>query len=147
MRKWLLTTITILVLMLMLLSGCGGKDTGTGNQVNTGGDTGGTTGGDTGGDTGGTTGGDTGGDTGSTAPHKVVTFAWTQEPDSLNPDDMLFSLNTIGHGSLSQCILRVDLDHDLVIVQIRKTGGPRYGEWVQKFFQTISENLVKFEGR
>jgi len=68
------------------------------------------------------------------------------EPDSLNPDDMLFSLNTIGHGSLTQCLLRVDLDHDLIIVQIRKGGGLRHGEWLQKFLQTISENLVEFGG-
>ncbi len=66
MRK-LFTMMAILVILSLALVACGGNDTG------------------------GNTGGDTGGDT--VAEKKVATFAWTQEPDSLNffYTDMWFS--------------------------------------------------------
>jgi CubicO group peptidase (beta-lactamase class C family) len=55
----------------------------------------------------------------------------------------LFGPHTIGHGSLSSSILRVDLDNDLTIVQVRRTGGPRYGEWAAKFYQAVADVLVR----
>jgi peptide/nickel transport system substrate-binding protein len=77
MRKWIITTVSILILMLLLLTACAPKDN---NGTNTGNTTGDTT-------------GDTADDTSQDAARKVATFAWTQEPDSLNPfyTDMWFS--------------------------------------------------------
>ena len=37
---------------------------------------------------------------------------------------------------------RVDLDKDLVIVQIRKTAGEKYGEYSEKFVVTIADSLL-----
>jgi CubicO group peptidase (beta-lactamase class C family) len=58
------------------------------------------------------------------------------------PQDLIFSPHTVGHGSFSSCVFLVDLDQGLVITQIRKTGGPRYGEWSQKFFQAVADGLA-----
>lgn len=46
------------------------------------------------------------------------------------------------NGSASSCILRVDLDRDLVIVQIRKTAGEKYGEYSEKFFMAIADSML-----
>ena len=55
----------------------------------------------------------------------------------------LFGPRTIGHGSLSASILRVDLDNNLTIVQVRRTAGPRYAEWAAKFYQAIADSLSR----
>lgn len=60
---------------------------------------------------------------------------------SLDPKDLIFGPHTVGHGSASSCILRVDLDHDLIVVQVRKTAGPKYGEYATQFFQTIADSI------
>jgi CubicO group peptidase (beta-lactamase class C family) len=44
---------------------------------------------------------------------------------------------TIGHGSLSSTIFLVDLDHDLIVVQLRRQAGPGFNEWSAKFFQAV----------
>jgi CubicO group peptidase (beta-lactamase class C family) len=73
---------------------------------------------------------------------------WMRDPrpgaprDSDRTEDLFFSPRTIGHGSLSSCILRVDLEQGLVIAQIRKEAGPRFGEWQAKFFAAIAEHVV-----
>lgn len=41
---------------------------------------------------------------------------------------------------------RVDLDKDLVIVQIRKTAGEKYGEYSEKFVVTIADSLLQGVG-
>ena len=63
-------------------------------------------------------------------------------PGSIDPKDLIFGQRTIGHASASACILRVDLDKDLVIVQIRKTAGEKYGEYAEKFFMAIADGMV-----
>ncbi len=60
---------------------------------------------------------------------------------SLDPKDLILGARTVGHGSASSCILRADLDHDLVIAQIRRTAGPKYGEYAQEFFTTIADEM------
>jgi CubicO group peptidase (beta-lactamase class C family) len=65
------------------------------------------------------------------------------ETTSTRPQDLYFSANTLGHGSLSQCIFRADLEHNLVVVQIRRTGGPRYPQWVHRFFAAISDSMME----
>jgi CubicO group peptidase (beta-lactamase class C family) len=44
---------------------------------------------------------------------------------------------TIGHGSLSSTIFLVDLDRDLVVVQLRRAGGPEFAEWSSRFFKVV----------
>jgi CubicO group peptidase (beta-lactamase class C family) len=63
------------------------------------------------------------------------------KPGSIDPKDLIFGPRTVGHGSASSCILRADLDHDLVVVQIRKTAGPKYGEYAQQFFTTVADSM------
>ena len=63
-------------------------------------------------------------------------------PFSKNPADMILSPRTIGHGSLSQCILRVDLERDLIIVQIRRQAGPHFDQWAPRFFQVIVDEML-----
>ncbi len=63
-------------------------------------------------------------------------------PGSKDPQDMMFGMNVIGHGSASSCILRVDLDHDLVIVLVRRTAGEKFGEYQQRFFTAVSDCLL-----
>jgi len=59
--------------------------------------------------------------------------------NSHDPKDLILSPNTIGHGSFSSSMLLVDLDRDLIIVQIRSRGGPRFMDWSTQFLQTIVE--------
>jgi len=61
--------------------------------------------------------------------------------DSKSDEDLLFSKNSLGHGSFSGCIFFVDPDRELVVVQVRKQSGPRSSEWSPKFFQTIADVL------
>ncbi len=61
---------------------------------------------------------------------------------STDMKNMIFSPRTVGHGSASSCILRADLDHDLVVVQVRKTAGPKYDEYAKKFFMTIADSML-----
>jgi CubicO group peptidase (beta-lactamase class C family) len=61
--------------------------------------------------------------------------------NSTKPEDLIFSLRTVGHGSFSACIFLIDLDRDLIVVQARKQAGPRQAEWEKKFFQTVADQI------
>jgi hypothetical protein len=61
-------------------------------------------------------------------------------------EDFLFSPFTVGHGSLSGCILMIDLDQGLVVTQVRRRCGLRYGEWSARFFETIADALSSGSG-
>lgn len=61
--------------------------------------------------------------------------------NSMNPKDLILGEHVIGHGSATSCILRVDLDNDLVIAQVRRTAGPKYGEHLTKFLQAVADSL------
>jgi CubicO group peptidase (beta-lactamase class C family) len=63
-------------------------------------------------------------------------------PRSNEPEDLLFSDHTVGYGSLSQCLLRVDLERDLIVVQVRKEAGERHGEWLRKFLAAVRDGLI-----
>lgn len=58
--------------------------------------------------------------------------------DSKSLNDLLFSPTTIGHGSFSGCILVVDLERQLVIVQVRQKFSDADNAWWTKFFQTVA---------
>jgi CubicO group peptidase (beta-lactamase class C family) len=57
--------------------------------------------------------------------------------------DLLFSENTFGHGSFSGCILVVDPDQQLVIVQARKQFHQLDNEYWRRFFQVVADAVKK----
>lgn len=57
-----------------------------------------------------------------------------------NPD--LLGERIIGHGSATACVLRVDLDNDLVITQVRRRGGPMYEKYLSQLMAAIDEGLI-----
>jgi hypothetical protein len=63
----------------------------------------------------------------------------TAREGSTSPSDWILGEHTIGHGSLTACVLLIDLDHDLVITQIRRQAGPKHAEWFPTFLQTIAD--------
>jgi CubicO group peptidase (beta-lactamase class C family) len=63
--------------------------------------------------------------------------------DTTDPAEQLFGPHTLGHGSLSMCVFLADLDNRLVIVQIRKTGGPKHGEYAPGALKIIADGLVR----
>jgi hypothetical protein len=82
----------------------------------------------------------------ATAEHGIgLHWARKVKPDaprnSLRPEDQIFSLATVGHGSFSGCIFMVDLDQDLIIAQARRQTGPRWDEWSIRLFQAIAESI------
>lgn len=63
-------------------------------------------------------------------------------PDkSSDPNDWLFSGETIGHGSMSGCILIVDLERQLVIVQARREYRDADNRWWKDFFPLVIRAL------
>jgi len=73
-------------------------------------------------------------------PEWGIGLTWFRETKP-GSKDLIFGDHVIGHGSASACILRVDLDHDLVITQIRRTAGEKYGEYSEKFFTAIADSM------
>lgn len=60
---------------------------------------------------------------------------------SKDPRDWLFSAKTIGHGSMAGCILVVDLEQDIVIVQARRKFQDTDNPWWQGFFAVVAQAL------
>jgi CubicO group peptidase (beta-lactamase class C family) len=73
---------------------------------------------------------------------------WMRQPrpgagaDSTSPEDLILGARVLGHGSLSSCVFLADLERGLVIVQVRRTAGPRFGEWSPRFFQAIADGVM-----
>jgi len=63
--------------------------------------------------------------------------------NSTLPEHLLFSPKTIGHGSLTGCILVVDPEQQLVITQVRRQSGARSLVWSPRFFQTIAAGMAE----
>jgi CubicO group peptidase (beta-lactamase class C family) len=63
--------------------------------------------------------------------------------DSMAPGDQLFSENAFGHGSFSGCILVVDPDQQLVIVQARKQFHEGDNAYWKRFFQVVAEAIQR----
>jgi CubicO group peptidase (beta-lactamase class C family) len=57
------------------------------------------------------------------------------------PNELLFSESTFGHGSFSGCILVVDPDQQLVIVQARKQFRPEDNKYWSQFFQVVADAI------
>src|SRR5262249_28836491 len=62
------------------------------------------------------------------------------------PGDLLFDPPLLGHGSLTSCMFFADPARGLVITQVRRAAGPRYGDWSLKFLGAVAEGLVADEG-
>ncbi len=59
------------------------------------------------------------------------------------PNDLLFSKHTFGHGSFSGCILVVDPDQQLVIVQVRRQFRQLDNEYWTRFFEVVADAIKK----
>jgi len=74
-----------------------------------------------------------------------ITWMTNPHPDAGkngNPADMtILSKNTIGHGSATSAILRVDLDNGLVITQTRRQAGSEYDKYLTELLLAIKTNL------
>jgi CubicO group peptidase (beta-lactamase class C family) len=49
---------------------------------------------------------------------------------------------TFGHGAASAATLRIDPVNDLVVVMTRNSAGPKFGEYHEKFLETIVAGIV-----
>jgi CubicO group peptidase (beta-lactamase class C family) len=56
-------------------------------------------------------------------------------------DATVLSRNVIGHGSATSAILRVDLDHELVIAQTRRRGGADYDQHLARLLLALEGAL------
>jgi hypothetical protein len=61
----------------------------------------------------------------------------SSEPKGQQEGELLFSNNTIGHGSFSGCILVIDLDRKLVISQARREFREQDNPWFQRYFAVV----------
>ena len=55
----------------------------------------------------------------------------------------LFSKRTIGHGSLTQCIYRIDLETGLVFTMIRRQAGKDFGKWCPQLYEAVADSVLK----
>ena len=74
-------------------------------------------------------------------------LSWMRQPDpeagrhGVAPGRTILGRNTIGHGAFGGTVLRVDLDHDLVIAMPRAGQGKDYELHLVAFLQAIEEGL------
>lgn len=57
-------------------------------------------------------------------------------------DEYVLTKDLIGHGSGSQCILNIDLEHDLVVAQSRRTGGKDFWQHYRKLLKAVEAGLA-----
>jgi len=76
-----------------------------------------------------------------------IGITWMRQPhpdagkNGVPSDATILSRNTIGHGSATAAILRVDLDNELVISQTRRRAGTDYDKHLLKFLIALEEGL------
>jgi hypothetical protein len=76
-----------------------------------------------------------------------IGLVWAHDPHpdagkaGVPQEKTILSRNTIGHGAGSGAILRIDLDNDLVVAQVRSVPGPRHGAYVAGFLMAIAAGL------
>lgn len=51
------------------------------------------------------------------------------------------SKRTIGHGAASSAMFAIDLDHELIVVMTRNTGGKEFGKYHGQFIQAIADGM------
>lgn len=57
------------------------------------------------------------------------------------PGEPIFGPHAVGHGALSQCVFRIDMDSQVVITMIRKQGGKDFGPWITRLFTAVADSL------
>ena len=57
-------------------------------------------------------------------------------------DRNIFSDRTIGHGSATRCIIRIDLANNLVVAMTRSKPGENYDIYHQRFLQTVADGMI-----
>lgn len=62
-------------------------------------------------------------------------------PESTATEHLIFGRHVLGHGSLTQCILRADLDSGLVIAQVRSGASHDNGKWAARFFEAVRRGM------
>lgn len=73
-----------------------------------------------------------------------IGMEWMMDPANADPADAYLGPNVIGHGSATASTLRVDLDHDLIVVIGRDDSGD-YAATIERnseFVRILSEGLV-----
>jgi len=65
---------------------------------------------------------------------------------STRPDEPSSSIRPCSVTARSRHAVLRRPSRGLVITQIRKTAGPKFGEWSLKFFQAIADGLVARSG-
>jgi CubicO group peptidase (beta-lactamase class C family) len=79
--------------------------------------------------------------------NRGIGLNWCRETDpdagkgGVPKDKTLLSKNIIGHGAASGAILKVDMENEIVVVQVRNTAGPKYNEYLIKFLRTIDDSI------
>lgn len=72
---------------------------------------------------------------------------WADEPhprageDEIPEDAVVPSRRTLGHGSFSGSIFRVDLEHEIVIAMGRFASGEKHREHLRELLATVSEAI------
>lgn len=61
---------------------------------------------------------------------------------SARPSELVFDPPLLGHGSLTSCMFFADPARGLVITQVRRAAGPKYGDHSLRFLQAIADGLV-----
>jgi len=76
-----------------------------------------------------------------------IGITWMRQPhpqagmNGIPKDGTVLSRNVIGHGSATSAILRVDLDHELVISQSRRRGGADYDKHLTTLLLAVEAGL------
>ncbi|WP_168164538.1 serine hydrolase domain-containing protein [Pirellula sp. SH-Sr6A] len=73
--------------------------------------------------------------------HRIRHRRVDADPKSKGQGSLLFSENAFGHGSFSGCILVVDPDQQLVIVQARKRFQATDNTYWARFFQVVADAI------
>jgi len=50
-------------------------------------------------------------------------------------------LKFLGHGSFSSSILSVDLEHQIIVVQVRREKGQGYDQWLPRLLRTVADQM------
>jgi len=76
-----------------------------------------------------------------------IGITWMRQPhpqagtNGVPKEATVLSRNVIGHGSATSAILRVDLDHQLVVCQTRRRGGAEYEKHLTGFLLALEAGL------
>ncbi len=77
-----------------------------------------------------------------------IGFTWMPQVDPRAGKDgipngaTLLSDRVIGHGSATSCVLRIDLDNDLVITQVRRGAGEHYDKYLAELILAVDQSLI-----